>query len=68
MSRPLNPEEAQRRRMPRGRPLVWDDADLDRLSRITPEDIDRARAAAPPVARRLLDAEPTDEGRADDER
>lgn len=45
-----------------GLPLPWTDADLERLSEVTPEDITRAqalwRSAASPQYRDLLDAAP----------
>ena len=42
----------------REKTLEWDDADLDALSEITPEDIQDATVSAPPKLRALLEAEP----------
>jgi hypothetical protein len=45
---------------PRGAIVRWSDADLDRLSRTTPDDVAHAaqawRDSAPPALRTLLDA------------
>ena len=51
-----------RRRVPRGKALDWTDEELDNLSRITPADIARAQAQAPPRAKRLLEAEDMPDG------
>ena len=44
-----------------GRAIRWTEADLDRLARVTPEDVAAAKAMfdrlAPPKLRGLLDAE-----------
>lgn len=45
---------------PRGRMIRWTDADLDRLSKVTPDDLAHAaqawRDSSPPALRTLLDA------------
>jgi len=52
---------AKQKRVPKGKALRWSEEDLDRLSEITPGDIERARehwrANVPPMYRNLLDAE-----------
>lgn len=48
-----------------GKPLVWDEAALERLSAVTPEDVALAaeqwRQDAPGRYRRLLDAAPAED-------
>lgn len=55
------PKPKPKRKVPRGKALNWTDEDLDRLSQVTPEDIQQAaarwREAASPQYQNLLDAE-----------
>ena len=50
------------RKKPRGKPLVWSDADLDRLAQVSEADVEAARvfwrANAPKRYRELLEAQP----------
>ncbi|HMN12577.1 MAG TPA: hypothetical protein PKD55_09665 [Bellilinea sp.] len=64
--------EKPKKRKPRGRPVERSDADLERISRVTKSDRERARAAvqaASPLLAALMDAKPaatkpvTEEGR-----
>jgi hypothetical protein len=49
-----------------GKALDWSDAEIDRLTEITPEDVASAKAVyrrlAPKKAKRLLDAKTKDDG------
>lgn len=51
----------ERRRRP-GKPLDWDEDDIEKLARVSPEDAERAglwwKKHAPPGAEELLDAGP----------
>jgi hypothetical protein len=58
--------QPQPKRQPLGKPIVWDDATLDALSVITPEDVEAGRQwwnrNAPAERGALLDATPEEEG------
>jgi len=58
-------QQPPKRRKPKGSALDWDDADLDRLARVTPDDVAEARewwhATAPRRYRALLDSGSDDE-------
>jgi hypothetical protein len=51
------------RRKPLGKPLMWSDAEIDRMSEITPEIIEQAKAfvsANAPELSKMMDAEPVE--------
>jgi hypothetical protein len=48
-------------RKPLGKALVRDDATLERISEITPDDFDAVLAEVEPATRALLDAKPAED-------
>ena len=61
---PETPPE-QKKRKPMGKPIEWTEADIEKMSEVTPEDIEQAaerwREVASPKYKNLLDAQETDD-------